>query len=546
MDPLKAVSLDGTDKFIYISTLLSQEEKAWLRQVQFNADVFAWTHADMPGISPVHVEYKLNIAPSAKPVRQKVRRFHPDRHLVIQTEVDNLLQNGFIRLVKYPEWLANVVVVPKKENKWRVCVDYTDLNDACLKDSFPLPRIDQIVDASAGHGLLSFLDAFSGYHQIPMHPPDAEKTSFITPRGLYCYIVMPFGLKNAGVTYQRLVTKMFRPPLGSTMQVYIDDMLVKSKQRQDHATYLQQVFDLLREYGMKLNPLKCAFGVSVGKFLGFMVTQRGIEANPLQLKAIMQSSAPSSKKEIQQLTGRLAALGRFISRFTDRLKPLFTTLKGASRAEWDEECDLAFIAIKQYLTEPPVLVSPGHGDTLYLYLAASEIAISATLFKECEDAKLRPVFFISKSLTDAKTRYTHLEQVALALRTAAWKLRPYFQAHYIVVLTDLPFRGTIHKPDMFGRMARWAMELSEYEIKYKPRLSKKGQVLADFLAELPQPNTCPSSEDWWTLCIDGASRQSGAGIGLQLTSPIGEKIEQAVRLGFDASNNELEYEALIT
>ena len=257
MDPLEVVSLDGTDRFIYISTLLSQEEKAWLRQViQLNADVFAWTHADMPGISPVHAAHKLNIAPSAKPARQKVRRFHHDRHLVIQTEVDNLLQNGFIRSVKYPKWLANVVVVPKKENKWRVCVDYTDLNDACPKDSFPLPRIDQIVDASAGHGMLSFLDAFSGYHQIPMHPPDAEKTSFITPRGLYCYNVMPFGLKNARATYLRLVTKMFRPLLGSTMEVYIDDMLVKSKQRQDHVTHLQQVFDLLREYGMKLNPLK--------------------------------------------------------------------------------------------------------------------------------------------------------------------------------------------------------------------------------------------------------------------------------------------------
>ena len=138
MDPLEVVSLDGSDRFIYISTLLSQEEKAWLRQViQFNADVFAWTHADMPGINPVHAAHKLNIAPFAKPVRQKVRRFHPDRHLVIQTEVDNLLQNGFIRSVKYPEWLANVVVVPKKENNWRVCVDYTDLNDACPKESFP-------------------------------------------------------------------------------------------------------------------------------------------------------------------------------------------------------------------------------------------------------------------------------------------------------------------------------------------------------------------------------------------------------------------------
>ena len=233
---------------------------------------------------------------------------------------------------------------------------------------------------------------------------------------------------------------------------------------------------------MKLNPLKCAFRVSARKFLGFMVTQRGIEANPLQLKAILQSPAPRSKKEVQQLTGRLAALRLFISRFTDRLKPFFTPLKGASRTEWGEECDRAFLAIKQYLTESPILVSPRHGDMLYLYLAASEIAVSATLFKECEDEKLWPVFFISKSLTDAETKYSHLEQAALALRTAAQKLRPYFQAHPIVVLTDLPFCGTIHKPDLSERIARWAMELREYGIQYKPRLSKKWQVLADFLA----------------------------------------------------------------
>ena len=269
----------------------------------------------------MHASHRLNVALSTKPVRQKVRRFHPDRHLVIQTEVDNLLHNGFIRVVKYPEWMANVVIVPKKGSKWRVCVDYMDLNDACPKDNFLLPHIDQIMDASAGHDMLSFLDAFSGYHQIPMHPPDAKKTFFITPHGLYCYNVMPFGLKNAGATCQRLVTKMFRPLLGSTMEVYIDDMLVKSKQRPDHVAHLQQTFDLLREYGMKLNHLKCAFGVSAGRFLGFMVTQRGIEANPTQLKAILQSPTPSSKKGIQQLIGRLATLGLFISRFMDCLKP---------------------------------------------------------------------------------------------------------------------------------------------------------------------------------------------------------------------------------
>ena len=190
-------------------------------------------------------------------------------------------------------------------------------------------------------------------------------------------------------------------------------------------------------------------------------------------------------------------------------------------------------------------MSPEAGDTLYLYLTTSDITVSAILFKECGDAKLRPVFFVSKSLTDAEIRYTHLERAALALRTVAQKLRPYIQAHPVMVLTDLPLRGTIHKPDLSRRMARWAMELSEYGIQYKPRLLKKGQVLANFLAEIPQPDTRPNEKGWLTLCIDGASRKSGASIGLQLTSPTGEKIEQSVRLGFDTSNNESEYEAMI-
>ena len=146
-------------------------------------DVFAWTHSDTADINLIHASQKLNVIPSARPVRQKVRRFHPDRHHVIQAEVDNLLKSGFIREIKYPEWLANVAVVPKKGGKWRVCVDYIDLIEACPKDSFPLPRIDQIVNAWAKHGMFSFLDAFSGYHQIPMHSPDMEKTTFLTPHG---------------------------------------------------------------------------------------------------------------------------------------------------------------------------------------------------------------------------------------------------------------------------------------------------------------------------------------------------------------------------
>ena len=155
-----------------------------------------------------------------------------------------------------------MVLVLKKGGKWRVCVDYTDLNESCLKNSFPLPRIDQIVDASFEHGMLSFLDASSDYHQIVVYPLYAEKTTFITLHGLYCYNVMPFGLKNAGGTYQRMVTKIFRPLMGKTMEVYINDMLVKSKECLDHAKLLQAIFELLRTNAMKLNPLKCAFEVS--------------------------------------------------------------------------------------------------------------------------------------------------------------------------------------------------------------------------------------------------------------------------------------------
>ena len=166
VDPLRTIQiLEESTHLTHISSLLTLEEardiEGTLRQ---NHDVFAWAHSDMTGIHSSVASHRLNILPSSRPIRQKVRRFHPDRQKIIRDEVDKLLEVGFIREVEYPNWLANVVVVPKKEGKWRVCVDYTNLNNACPKDSFPLPRIDQIVDSTSGQGMLSFLDAFSGYH----------------------------------------------------------------------------------------------------------------------------------------------------------------------------------------------------------------------------------------------------------------------------------------------------------------------------------------------------------------------------------------------
>ena len=169
------------------------------------------------------------------------------------------------------------MVVKKKTGKWCVYVDFTDLNRACPKDPFPMPRIDQLVDATIGHPQMSFLDAFQGYHQIPLATEDQEKTTFVTPVGNYHYKVMPFGLKNAGSTYQRMMTKIFEPRLGKNVEVYIDDMVVKSKLVSEHLADLSNIFEILRQHKLCLNASKCSFGVASGKFLGYMVTHRGIE-----------------------------------------------------------------------------------------------------------------------------------------------------------------------------------------------------------------------------------------------------------------------------
>ena len=189
-------------------------------------------------------------------------------------------------------------MVKKPSGKWRMCVDYTDLNRACLKDCFPLPRIDQLVDSTAGHATLSFMDAFSGYNQIHIDPKDQVHTSFVTHFGTYCYTIMPFGLKNAGATFQRLVTEVFKPQLGKNVESYVDDMIVKSKKSEDHLTDLQETFNRLRRYNLKLNPLKCVFAVGGGKFLGYLGTERGIKANPEKILAILDMSPPRTIKEV--------------------------------------------------------------------------------------------------------------------------------------------------------------------------------------------------------------------------------------------------------
>ena len=292
------------------------------------------------------------------------------------------------------------------------------------------------------------------------------------------------------------------------MEVYIDDMLVKSPTAKLHIAHLSEVFQILREYNMKLNPSKCVFGVSTRKFLGFIINNRGIETNPDKIKAVLDMPSPSSIKEVQCLTGRIDALSKFVSRANDKCQPFFQVLK--KPFQWDTKCEEAFSALKTYLSSPPpILVSSIEGELLTLYLAVSDFSTSVVLVRD-KDRVQHPVYYYSQTLRGVEERYPRMEKLILALVTIARKLCPYFQAHTIEVPTEYPMKQVLHKPETLGRQMKWVIELSEFDIRYKPKTAIKAQVLADFVMEFipaePAENAqTPTALPIWKLSVDGTT-----------------------------------------
>ena len=358
-------------------------------------------------------------------VLQRRRKFNKEGRLVIRQKTQKLLSVGHIREIQYPKWLANVVLVKKANEKWRMCVDFTDLNKACPKDSYLLPSIDTLVDSASGYRLLRFLDVFSGYNQIWMHPRDESKTVFITKLSSYYYKVMPFRLKNVGETYQRLMGRVLAPMIGRNVQAYVDDMVVTSKEKDQHIADLEELFTTIAKYNLKLNPEKCVFGVEARKFLGFLLTEQGIDANPEKCVAIIAKRSPTSVKEVQQLIRRMAALSRFLSMGGDRGHPYFKCLKRNNRFVWTSEYEEAFLKLKDYLASQPVLCKLLQGTPLCLYFVITDRAISSVIVQE-QDHVQRLVYFVSKVLQGPKVRYQAILKAVLAIVFAARRLRYYF------------------------------------------------------------------------------------------------------------------------
>jgi hypothetical protein len=359
---------DIAEQRVLLGSQLSEEQEKTLLGFLFN-------NQDV-------IEHSLNVDPSFRPRKQRLRKMSEDKAEGARNEVKRLLSVGIIIEVKYPEWLANTVMVKKANGKWRMCIDFTDLNKACPKDEFPLPRIDTLVNAAASSELMSLLDCYSGYHQIWMKREDEPKTSFITPSGTYCYLRMPEGFKNVGGSFSRMTAKVLHSQIGRNVLTYVDEIIVKSTKQENHIADLQETFANFRQAGLKLNPEKCVFGVKKGKFLDCLVSTKGIEANPSKIEAILWMEPPSTKKGAQRLPGRLASLNRFISRSAERNLPFFEILKSAEVFQWGSAQQKAFEELKQYLIDLTTLTPPAPEAPLLLYVVASHSAVSAALVQE--------------------------------------------------------------------------------------------------------------------------------------------------------------------
>jgi hypothetical protein len=305
-----------------------------------------------------------------------------------------------------------------------------------------------------------------------MKVEDEDKTTFITPHGVYCYMTMPFGLKNAGATYQRCMQACLKEQIGRNIEVYVDDIVIKTAKADSLLDDLGETFANLDRYSIKLNPKKCSFGVSTGQLLGYLISERGIEGNPEKIQAIINMQPPKMLRHVQQLTGRLAALSRFISKLGEKALPFYRLLRKTDNFTWTEEAQAAFDDLKRRLSTSPVLVTPREKEPMLLYIAATNQVVSSVLVVErAEEGKehgvQRPMYYLSEVLSPTKQRYPHYQKLAYAIYMTGKKLPHYFKCHSIIVVASNPVSSILNNPDATGCVSLWGITLGPWEITYQ-------------------------------------------------------------------------------
>ena len=430
-------------------------------------------------------KHRIRLKTGAEPIKHRYTPKNPVTQAIIDEEVSRMLAEGIIEPSNSP-WSSPVVVVKKKNGKRRFCIDFRRVNEVTEKDAYPLPQVQATLEKLRGAKYISTIDLTNGYWQIPLDHESRPITAFTVPgRGLFQFRRMPFGLHSAPATFQRLLDQIIGPQLEPRAFAYLDDIIVLGSTFEEHFDNLREVLQRLRAAGLKLNKEKCQFGRTELQYLGHTVTERGVATDPEKVQAIARIPAPTNLRELRRFLGMVSWYRRFIPRFTDIAAPLNHLLQKKVRWTWSEKEEIAFETLRQQLATAPVLACPDFTLPFTLQTDASNEGLGAVLTQDINSQE-RVIAYASRTLNSAEKNYSVTEKECLAVVWGIRKMRPYLEGYRFTVLTDhqsLKWLRTMDNPS--GRLARWGLELQEYDFDIQYRKGANNLV-ADALSRRPE------------------------------------------------------------
>ncbi|KAL0818955.1 hypothetical protein ABMA28_008252 [Loxostege sticticalis] len=492
-------------KLLRTSHLNEEESEALLDLCSRYSDIFHLPDDQLSYTTALQHEIKTN---TDVPVHTKSYRFPECHKKEVSTQIQSMLDQNIIEPSSSP-WSSPIWVVPKKldsqgQKKWRVVIDYRKLNDVTIGETYPIPQISEILDQLGSSKYFTTLDLISGFHQIPIKPDDAPKTAFSVPEGHFQFNRMPFGLKNAPSTFQKLMNTCLSGLQGSRCFVYLDDIVIYSFDLSGHIKNLTAVFDRLRDFNLKLKPEKCEFLRKEVTYLGHIIGEDGVRPNPEKVKAVTDFPTPKTAKDIKSFLGLVSYYRRFIPDFSKHAKSLTSLLKKDVPFEWKNEQQLSFETLKNKLVTAPILAYPDFTKPFLLTCDASNHAISAILSQGPIGQDL-PIAYASRTLNKAETNYSVTEKECLAIVFGTKVFRPYLYGNRFEIITDhKPLQWLFNCKDPGSRLIRWRLKLEEFEynIQYKKgKTNSNADALSRFPVnpiqqeDLPPQNNAASQQD---------------------------------------------------
>ncbi|CAA7044608.1 unnamed protein product [Microthlaspi erraticum] len=502
---------NSTYPVIVNSDLEPEQLSALLVELRKYRKAIGYTLDDIKGISPDLCIHRIHLEDESKSSIEPQRRLNPNLKEVVKKEILKLLDAGIIYPISDSTWISPVHCVPKKGGitvikndkeeliptrtivGHRMCIDYRKLNSASRKDHFPLPFIDQMLERLANHPFYCFLDGYSGFFQIPIHPNDQEKTTFTCPYGTFAYRRMPFGLCNAPATFQRCMTSIFSDLIEEMVEVFMDDFSVYGASFSSCLSNLCRVLQRCEETNLVLNWEKCHFMVREGIVLGHKISEKGIELDRAKVDVMLQLPVPKTVKDIRSFLGHAGFYRRFIKDFSKIARPLTRLLCKETDFEFDEECHKSWTLLKDALVSAPIVQAPNWDHPFEIMCDASDYAVGAVLGQKI-DKKLNVIYYASKTMDDAQCKYATTEKELLAIVFAFEKFRSYIVGSKVIVHTDhAALRHIFAKKDTKPRLLRWILLLQEFDIEV---VDKKGveNGVADHLSRMRVEDMIPIND----------------------------------------------------